>query len=65
MIGSSLIGWRNRTQPEGTPAALDLVGDITQIDSWEGPTFLATVIDFYNGEFVGWSMVEHHRAEAE
>lgn len=69
--------WRNLTQPDGTPPAVDLVrreftasrpgvrlvGDITQIDTWEGPVFLATVIDLYNREIVGWAMAEHHRAE--
>ena len=69
--------WRHLTQPDGTPPAPDLiardftatrpgvrlVGDITQIDTWEGPLFLATVIDLYNREVVGWAMAEHHRAE--
>lgn len=69
--------WRHLTQPDGTPPAPDLiardftatrpgvrlVGDITQIDTWEGPVFLATVIDLYNREVVGWAMAEHHRAE--
>lgn len=69
--------WRNLTQTDGTPPAPDLVrrefsatrpgvrlvGDITQIDTWEGPVFLATVIDLYNREVIGWSMAEHHRAD--
>lgn len=69
--------WRHLTQPDGTPPAPDLiareftasrpgvrlVGDITQIDTWEGPLFLATVIDLYNREVVGWAMAGHHRAE--
>jgi putative transposase len=68
--------WRHLTQPDGTPPAPDLigreftatrpgvrlVGDITHIDTWEGPLFLATVIDLYNREIIGWSMAEHHRA---
>ena len=68
--------WRHLTQPDGTPPAPDLiqrefaatrpgvrlVGDITQIDTWEGPVFLATVIDLYNREIIGWAMAEHHRA---
>ena len=68
--------WRHLTQPNGTPPAPDLirrdfasnrpgvrlVGDITQIDTWEGPVFLATVIDLYNREVIGWAMAEHHRA---
>ena len=67
--------WRHLTQPDGTPPAPDLVqreftstrpevrmvGDITQIDTWEGPVFLATVIDLYNREIVGWAMAGHHR----
>lgn len=69
--------WRHLTQSDGTPPAPDLVardftatrpgvrlvGDITQIDTWEGPVFLATVIDLYNREIIGWSMADHHRAE--
>ncbi len=68
--------WRHLTQSDGTPPAPDLirrefaatrpgvrlVGDITQIDTWEGPVFLATVIDLYNREIIGWAMAEHHRA---
>lgn len=59
--------WRHLTQSDGTPPAPDLtgrdftadrpgiklVGDITQIDTWEGPVFLATVIDLFNREVVG------------
>lgn len=69
--------WRYRTQPDGTPPAPDLigqdftasrpgvrlVGDITQVNTWEGPLFLATVIDLYSREVVGWSMADHHRAD--
>jgi putative transposase len=69
--------WRHLTQSDGTAPAPDLigrefaatrpgvrlVGDITQIDTWEGPLFLATVIDLYNREVIGWSTAEHHRAE--
>lgn len=69
--------WRHLTQSDGTPPAPDrirrdftatrpgvrLVGDITQIDTWEGPLYLATVIDLYNREIIGWSMADHHRAE--
>jgi putative transposase len=68
--------WRHLTQPDGTPPAPDLVrreftasrpgvrlvGDITQVDTWEGPVFLATVINLFNREVVGWAMAEHHRA---
>jgi len=39
------------------------VGDITQIDTWEGPVYLATVIDLFNREVAGWSMADHHRAD--
>ncbi|MEZ5382767.1 MAG: hypothetical protein R2754_13370 [Microthrixaceae bacterium] len=51
--------WRYCTQADGTPPASDLirrdfnatepgvrfVGDITQVDTWAGPGYLATVID--------------------
>lgn len=39
------------------------VGDITQIDTWAGPGYLATVIDLFNREVVGWAVADHHRAE--
>ena len=68
--------WRHLTQPDGTPPAPDLigrdftasrpgirlVGDITQIDTWEGPVFLATVIDLFNREVVGYKIDDNHRA---
>ena len=68
--------WRHLTQSDGTPPAPDLigrdftakkpgtrlVGDITQIDTWEGPVFLATVIDLFNREVVGYKMDDNHRA---
>lgn len=69
--------WRCLTQADGTPPAPDLVGrdftadrpgvrlvgDITQIDTWEGPLFLSTVIDLFNREVVGYAMDDNHRAE--
>lgn len=69
--------WRQLTQADGTAPAPDLlgrdftawrpgirfVGDITQIDTWEGPLFLATVIDLFNREIAGWAMADHHRAD--
>lgn len=38
-----------------------LVGDITFIPTWEGWLFLATVIDCFNKEVIGWAMAEHMR----
>lgn len=69
--------WRHLTRPDGTPPAPDLVGreftatrpgvrlcgDITQIDTWEGPLFLATVIDLYNREVIGWATADNHKAD--
>jgi transposase InsO family protein len=40
-----------------------LVGDITYIPTWEGWLFLATVIDCFNKEVIGWSMASHMRTE--
>ena len=40
-----------------------LVGDITFIPTWEGWLFLATVIDCFNKEVIGWAMAEHMRTE--
>ena len=40
-----------------------LVGDITYIHTWEGWLYLATVIDCFNREVVGYAMADHMRAE--
>lgn len=40
-----------------------LVGDITYLRTSEGWLYLATVIDLFNREVVGWSMAAHMRAE--
>ncbi|GAA3947299.1 hypothetical protein GCM10022383_26410 [Microbacterium soli] len=39
------------------------VGDITYLRTREGWLYLATVIDLYNREVVGWSMADHMRVE--
>ena len=39
------------------------VGDITYLRTGEGWLYLATVIDLFNREVVGWSMAEHMRTE--
>jgi transposase InsO family protein len=39
------------------------VGDITYIPTQEGWLYLATVIDLYSRQVVGWSMNEHMKAE--
>jgi putative transposase len=38
-----------------------MVGDITYIPTWEGWVFLATVIDCYTKEVVGWAMDDNYR----
>lgn len=40
-----------------------MVGDITQINTGQGPLFLATVIDCYSKAVLGWSVNDHCRAE--
>jgi putative transposase len=40
-----------------------LVGDITYIPTWEGWLYLATVIDCFNKEVVGYAMADHMRTE--
>ncbi len=68
--------WRCTTQSDGSPPAPDLVkrdftadrpgvrfvGDVTQINTWEGPIFLATVIDLFSREVVGWAIDDNHEA---
>lgn len=69
--------WRCTTQSDGSPPAPDLirrdfrasrpgvrlVGDITQINTWGGPIFLATVIDLFSREVIGYAIDDHHGAE--
>jgi len=38
-----------------------LVGDITYIPTWQGWIFLATVIDCYTREIIGWAIDDHYR----
>ena len=40
-----------------------LVGDITYIPTWEGWLSLATVVDCFNREVIGYAMADHMRAE--
>ena len=40
-----------------------LVGDITFIPTWDGWLYLATVIDCFNKEVIGWAMAQHMRTE--
>jgi putative transposase len=40
-----------------------LVGDITYISTWQGWLYLATVIDCFNKEVIGYAMASHMRTE--
>jgi putative transposase len=40
-----------------------LCGDITYLRTWEGWLYLATVIDCFNKEVVGYAMADHMRTE--
>lgn len=40
-----------------------LVGDITYIRTWQGWLYLATVIDCFNREVIGYAMADHMRTE--
>jgi putative transposase len=39
------------------------VADITQINTWEGPLYIAAVMDAYSRRIIGWSMEPHMRAD--
>lgn len=39
------------------------VADITQISTWEGPLYIAAVMDVYSRKIVGWSMADNMRAD--
>lgn len=38
-----------------------LVGDITYVETWQGWLFLATVIDCYTREVIGWATADNYR----
>lgn len=42
---------------------IKLVGDITFISTWQGWVYLATVIDCFNREVIGYAMADHMRTE--
>jgi len=39
-----------------------MIGDITQIDTGEGPLYLATTIDCFSRAVIGWAIDEHYPA---
>lgn len=39
------------------------VGDITYVPTWEGWVYVATVIDLFTKEVVGWSIADHMRTD--
>lgn len=45
------------------PAAnISWCGDITEISTWEGKLYLATVIELWSRRLLGWAIAEHCRA---
>ena len=42
---------------------IKVVGDITYIRTWQGWLYLATLIDCFSREVIGWSMADHLRTE--
>jgi putative transposase len=46
-----------------TEPGTKLVGDITYVRTWAGWLYLATVIDCFNKEVLGYAMAEHLRTE--
>ena len=71
------VPWRYKTQAGAGAAPEDLirqqfwasrpgirfVGDITQIDTWEGPLYLSTMIDLFSGEVAGWAMANNYHTD--
>ncbi len=68
--------WRHLTMADGSQRSEDLigrdftaaepgvrfVGDITQINTWEEPLYLSTMIDLFNREVVGYAMDDNYAA---
>ena len=53
----------DRVRRDFTAAApyLKLISDITEIRTWQGKVYLATVIDCFSKEVIGWAMAGHFR----
>ena len=53
----------DRVKRDFTAAApyLKLISDITEIRTWQGKVYLATVIDCFSKEVIGWAMAGHFR----
>ena len=53
----------DRVRRDFTAAApyLKLISDITEIKTWQGKVYLATVIDCFSKEVIGWAMAAHFR----
>jgi putative transposase len=56
--------FENLTRRDFNPPAANVTwcGDITEIRTWEGTLYLATVIDLYSRRLVGWAIADHRRA---
>jgi len=54
-----LVGWKFTAEAPGTK----LVGDITYLPTWQGFSYLATVIDCCTKECIGYAIADHMRAE--
>ena len=39
------------------------VADITQVSTWQGPLYIAAVMDVFSRRIVGWAMADNMRAE--
>ncbi len=57
---ADLVQWR--FGEVSRPNAL-WVADITYVRTWQGPCYVAFVIDAYSRMFVGWAIATHLRAE--
>ncbi|MFE9926928.1 DDE-type integrase/transposase/recombinase [Streptomyces sp. NPDC005774] len=58
VFAADLIG-RDFTAPR---PGMRLVGDMSELITWEGTLYLATCIDLATREVIGWAMADHHRA---
>ena len=56
----------DRVRRDFTAAApyLKLISDITEIRTWQGKVYLATVIDCFSKEVIGWTMASHFRTRS-
>lgn len=62
-IQNHMIDQEGKADFSSPAPGVRLCGDITYLRTDQGWSYLATVIDLFNGEIIGWALDEHMRTE--